>query len=155
MTPLLSSNPSSSFSYLHRLKLYRFAHSLFTIFIFRKMIDWSNRESQSIHIFTTTDLGQKLYRVRKWSGGGTVFQSQAQGQGRTSEIGCREHSVKRAAPLLALGERVKGSIRYGRNSGHRIFIGLPLYLSRVGPSVELHYLDQSHPSGDTITWWLR
>lgn len=62
------------------------------------------------------------------------------------------HSVKRAAPLLALGERVKGSIRYGRNSGHRIFIGLPLYLSHVGSSVDLYYLDRSYPLGDTV--WL-
>lgn len=35
------------------------------------------------------------------------FRVKRRGQGRTSEIGCREHSVRRAAPLLALGEKGK------------------------------------------------
>lgn len=112
MTPLLalSSNP---FLISPSIKILSIWSQFFHNFHFsqHKIDGWSNRESQSIHIFPTNDLGTMLDKsctvgVRR-CGGSTVFQSQAQGQGRTSEIGCRERSVRRAAPLLALGEKGK------------------------------------------------
>lgn len=61
--------------------------------------------------------------------------------------------MKRAAPLLALGKRVKGPFVTDETVvAIGIFIGLPLYLSHAGPSVDLHHSEQSYPLGDTV-WW--
>lgn len=97
------------------------------------------------------DVGQKLYRGSK----------EVWWKHRISEssAGAKEEQVRSVAgsirwegrhPCWPWVKRVKGSIRYERNSGHRIFIGLLLYLSHVGPLVDPYYLDQSYPLGDTV-----
>lgn len=47
---------------------------------------------------------------------------------------------------MALGKRVKGPFVTDETVvAIGIFIGLPLYLSHAGPSVDLHHSEQSYP----------